>query len=495
MSDLICANTSRDEVQSKIDAAIAGDRVLIPSGTVTYSGSPLSWQKRIHLQGGYGGGETVITDSTTGGAASFLIGIGASATDFSRISHLHLVKGVDHNEGMIQVYGDDAIALHETGFKIDHVTIDIGSAGSRGMHIQGIYGLIDRCTFNITASSGSVQSIRNFMGNVTTDFGFEAWKSHPLAWGTEEALYIQNCTFTTVTQEEETIDLLCASAAVIRDNVFVNTNPGGHGTDSGSMRSTRWIELYRNQITNNGAATLRTLTLRGGTAVAFDNTLANGGPGQMVGVNMQCQRATISGYGWGVCNGTHYDFDLTNKVGATADTAYRFRSDAPDTWCNSSGSPCDYYLDGGGSGTRGYPSRDNVGRAPGQILKPVYIFENRKSGVLVDGGFYGGGGTYPGGNDAYPDSTWCAPERDFYNQNTSFLSAPTTGIGVGLLSARPSSGLVAGVGWWATDEQKLYRAVNSTDWELYYQPLGAHSLEDAETPTVRTTRRAKVRRK
>jgi len=46
----------------------------------------------------------------------------------------------------------------------------------------------------------------------------------------------------------------------------------------------------------------------------------------------------------------------------------------------------------------------------------------------------------------------------------------SVGIGVGLLSARPSSGLTAGVGYWATDTQTLYRATNSTTWETYYVP-------------------------
>jgi PKD repeat protein len=57
---------------------------------------------------------------------------------------------------------------------------------------------------------------------------------------------------------------------------------------------------------------------------------------------------------------------------------------------------------------------------------------------------------------------------NFWIHRASFNG--TVGMGVGPLSARPFSGLVPGVGWWATDEEKLYRATSSTTWELYYTP-------------------------
>ena len=46
----------------------------------------------------------------------------------------------------------------------------------------------------------------------------------------------------------------------------------------------------------------------------------------------------------------------------------------------------------------------------------------------------------------------------------------SVGVGVGLLSARPSSGLTVGVGYWATDTNTLYRATGATTWEVYYTP-------------------------
>lgn len=54
-----------------------------------------------------------------------------------------------------------------------------------------------------------------------------------------------------------------------------------------------------------------------------------------------------------------------------------------------------------------------------------------------------------------------------FKQVTSFTGA--SGIGVGPLASRPATCTKEGVGYWATDEKKLYRWHNGT-WELYYTP-------------------------
>jgi hypothetical protein len=61
------------------------------------------------------------------------------------------------------------------------------------------------------------------------------------------------------------------------------------------------------------------------------------------------------------------------------------------------------------------------------------------------------------------------------------------GMGVGTLAQRPSSGLVAGVAYWATDAQTLYRATGPTTWEVYYIPYTyPHPLrsESYSTPLI-----------
>jgi len=55
----------------------------------------------------------------------------------------------------------------------------------------------------------------------------------------------------------------------------------------------------------------------------------------------------------------------------------------------------------------------------------------------------------------------------------SLSNTPSVGIGVGLLSARPSTGLAPGVAYFATDvgtQGTLYIATSSSTWNTYYQP-------------------------
>jgi hypothetical protein len=59
-------------------------------------------------------------------------------------------------------------------------------------------------------------------------------------------------------------------------------------------------------------------------------------------------------------------------------------------------------------------------------------------------------------------------DLDLFSQTAYFDGA--SGVGVGLLAARPSSGLSVGVGYWATDTSTLYRATGATAWETYYTP-------------------------
>ena len=57
--------------------------------------------------------------------------------------------------------------------------------------------------------------------------------------------------------------------------------------------------------------------------------------------------------------------------------------------------------------------------------------------------------------------------RDFWFQGSSFNGM--TGVGVGPLAFRPAA-CTTGVGYWATDEGKLYVATSRNAWALYYTP-------------------------
>jgi hypothetical protein len=57
--------------------------------------------------------------------------------------------------------------------------------------------------------------------------------------------------------------------------------------------------------------------------------------------------------------------------------------------------------------------------------------------------------------------------RDCFDEDLTFDG--TTGVGVGLLAARPAT-CTTGVGYWATDTKTLYRASATNTWEVFYKP-------------------------
>jgi hypothetical protein len=79
-----------------------------------------------------------------------------------------------------------------------------------------------------------------------------------------------------------------------------------------------------------------------------------------------------------------------------------------------------------------------------------------------------------------------APNRDYYNAvSASAQSSPTTpfngatGMGFGTLANRPTTCTTGsetadtghgGVGYWATDEGRLYRCSATNTWTLHYTP-------------------------
>lgn len=105
----------------------------------------------------------------------------------------------------------------------------------------------------------------------------------------------------------------------------------------------------------------------------------------------------------------------------------------------------------------GVPSR------PRQVLEPMYGWLNRNNGSQI----------YDIGTHGEPIYR---VNKTLFQENTNFLSNPAVGIGVGLLADRPTSGMVANVGYWATDTNTLYRALSPTAWSsvgdgITYRPL------------------------
>jgi hypothetical protein len=109
------------------------------------------------------------------------------------------------------------------------------------------------------------------------------------------------------------------------------------------------------------------------------------------------------------------------------------------------------------------PPANNIISGQPQHVSGSYYWNNLRNGTTLVT-------PYVSQTVDYGGSTGLVPQLDVdaWLEDAEFDGS--SGLGVGLKSAMPSSGLAVGVGYWATDEKKLYRAKSSTEWELLYTP-------------------------
>jgi hypothetical protein len=109
------------------------------------------------------------------------------------------------------------------------------------------------------------------------------------------------------------------------------------------------------------------------------------------------------------------------------------------------------------------PPANNVVSGQPQHISESYYWNNKKNGTTLFNPYVAQTVDYGGTIGLVPQL-----DVDAWKHEASFDGS--TGMGVGLKSAMPASGLTVGVGYWATDESKLYRATGATTWELLYTP-------------------------
>lgn len=408
------------------NSASIGDTVLLPACNQ-------HWATRVDVSGknititGAGIDLTNITDDTTDCALC----ISASAANFVVASGMTFTAAGSHTaRGVVEVDGTQG----EVAFRLHHLKVVIPSAVTRGIFIYNVYGLIDNSQIIVTSPTGSIQGIAVDGSKENTDGGYTPW-TRDLSLGTANAVYIEHNTFDYTLQptfQETAIDGYSGARIVARFNTVLNNWFGTHGTDSGGLRSTVSIEAYNNTFTNNGSGSMQAFVLRGGTAMIFNNSF--GGSAGYSGLHLMNYRATIgTGFTWNFCDGTVWDVGSSNlsadasRTTVTRDTVVRFLASPKET-LSAAGT---LYFDG--SGSHGYPCRDQVGRSPGQALAPVYGWNNGSQGLIT----FNGGETFPPNNIGQSMSLWIAANRDFYDYDIGFTGA--TGVGQGSRLVRPGS--------------------------------------------------------
>ena len=325
------ANCSQSSTQSAINSASTGDTVSIPAGNCTWTSTvTIPSSKRIALMGA-GTDVTVITFSPAGRTALNLSRSG------SRLS------GFTFREGAILVDGSN--------WRVDHCKLEFSSwsdgvnAGSintiNGYHPTGV---VDHCIFN----NSRVLVIGTNYGLEENGTQHYHW-SRPPGLGSNNAVFVENCTFNGVADSVNAIDANYGGRFVFRCNTLNDFYVEAHSVQ-GNNRATRSWEIYNNTFNQVNKAMWVPMFLRGGTGVVFNNTLT--GTWNTAGIALDnvrdCETRSVSG-----------------------------RCDGSSPW------------DGNQAGQGGYPCRDQIGRStdsflwtastpyPPQALDPAYAWSNK----------------------------------------------------------------------------------------------------------------------
>jgi hypothetical protein len=432
-ADINATSCSQRDVQSVVNTAVNGDRVLVPPGTCTWSsGVAIPPTKGITLQGaGEGADGTTIVYNAPGSDLIFAqIGAGNAVTRITNFKFDGNSLGTGSQQGIVTI---DATANALDSFRVDHITlVNPGGNGVRGImvwaHTRDFSGLIDHFTC-VKRTSKPVQCVAvDGESGINNRTSF----SRPLSLGTNHAVYIEDSIFDYAGADpaDGALDAYNGARYVFRHNTLIHTWLGHHGFDTGEM-GVGGFEIYGNTSVNNDPGTLSFWMgwFRSGVGVIFDNT-------------------------------------ATGNMGGIALTNYR---SCPGTWAL-----CDGTFAGGDENQpaqQGYACLDQVGHQFTQALNGVntlyglYSWNNSKNGNPEDAGI---------ANTCARLSLHLQYDRDVYTSVAGGGPGKgTSGVGRGTLAQRPASCVqeagTAGPGYFATDTNTLYKCQGGS-WTSYYTP-------------------------
>lgn len=354
------ASCSRTDVLNAINAAVDGDRVIVPAGTCT-------WTSRITVSGkgivlaGAGVGQTTIVNGANGTVLAFNLTAGDPTTYVEGFTFD--ANNSTGDDPMIQLGGGG-----RNQFRVHHISMINMRERGIGVGMDGleVSGLIDHCTFNMPSVSGGSKAISISGTGPEESQPF----SRPLALGSDKFIFIEDCTFNYGGRNDGAIDAYAGARYVFRYNNVNNTNVEHHGADSGGYRGVHSFEIYHNTFRSTSESQ-RKHYFRSGTGVIFNNTYS----GNYTGAELTNYRSDESFEPWGMCDGT---------------------------------SPWDENR----PGQNGYACLDQIGHVFGptsggaNILEPLYEWNNTDDGADVD--------LVVGSSHANADQH-IVQGRDFYN--------------------------------------------------------------------------------
>ena len=254
------------DVTVAINAAVDGDTVAIPAGTVQWTSS-LTINKAITLQG-KGMGLTIIRDGVPLGAKpQSLITWTLVAGKMSRMTGIEFQAGkrsANTFYGTVLLSGSNADTRR---IRVDHCKFN--ALNAFGIQIEGALGVIDHCTF--LASTVAIYGFhRSYNGG---SYGDGSWAA-PTQLGSDQFIFIEDCTITYLGAGHYTmLDGFGGLRYVFRHNTVNKGSLEGHGTESGQRnRGTRAWEIYNNNFVGNDNGQIVSYN-RSGVGVIHDNTI------------------------------------------------------------------------------------------------------------------------------------------------------------------------------------------------------------------------------
>jgi hypothetical protein len=455
---------SQSDVQSALKSVAAnGTTVVIPSGSCSWTGNlnfstpysfTLQGQSAVTASDSHGN-PTAFKDSTnitdgqpgTGGNSAILsISLTGNSGQVVRMTGITFHGGNAEYNGDIVLDGDKGQA------RVDHNHF-INEANLALSMYEPMTGVADHNLFDVPA--GNLWNGIRVYNTGGDGYGDAPWAAAP-GYGTNNFIFIENNTF----NNGYVNDCEDGGAYVARYNTLnvttANQNIGIQGHATGSQprgRGCRAWEAYGNWAGGGGGTIQYTVGFQtSGSGLWWGNTISNS------------------------------NFDLVLVEDRDSTETYR-QTAAPNGWgyCGSAQSGSLSKWDGNQS-SGGYPCLDQVGRGKGdlltgywpdvqdsakggvawpqQALEPVYVWMENFSGstpVLV---------TSPNNN--------IQANRDYYAPVAGFNG--TAGTGYGTYANIPSTctagpgGNTPGVGYWATDQHKLYVCTATNTWTEYYKP-------------------------
>jgi hypothetical protein len=475
------ADCSEAAFQTAVNSASDGDTVQGPlkGGTATWT-SLLDTHKSLILNGN----GCVITLSNADGIRMWA----TNASVHPRITNFTFTGS-----------NDQAAILVEGGhpnFRVDHnrfinltrrsIAVDYDSCNKWSTYPTQTYGVVDHNTITNTNSYAAI----NVYGRN------DNWFSDA-NWGTASAMYFEDNTVSWSTGtvgggNQDAIDGEMGARIVFRYNDITDGQLVCHDLGStGQARSCRMFERYNNTFHNdvNDSGAYGVLSYRGGNGFDFNNKIpinASGNHGWPRALSTQIYRHNNGSGGvpqnFEVGVAAHYVCSSFHGWCSTGNQACAFSSDCSGT-CNFTTSPpsdaacgAGYIrianIDGMGA-PAGYPARDQMGVSKDDptthrqtaAAEPSYswnLTDSNNGNALITGI-----AAVDNSNTASTSSNYILPNREYYQQVVPFTGA--TGVGVGLLSVRPAS-CTPKVGYWATDESKLYVCTATNTWRPYYTP-------------------------